>query len=133
MLLMVLIELRLKLSESSSGLVLVPLGDVVATCALVSLLMMTVVMFVIAIALESVVARLGRYLLSGMSTTDSSTDSSTDSKSLSGGSGVSANAANGLGVLIVDAVGVTTFGVSFITPIVSRGGLLYILSNYAKE
>ena len=35
--------------------------------------------------------------------------------------GESPNAANGLGVPIVDAaVGVTTFGVSFITPVVGR-------------
>ena len=113
MLLVVLIELRLTLSESSSGIVLVSLGDVVAGCALVSLLMMAVVMLVIAIvSVAARLGRLGRYPSSRMST-----DSSIDSTSLSG---VSASAANGLGVPIVDAVGVTTFGVSFITPVAGR-------------
>ena len=126
MLLMVLMELRLKLSESSSGIVLVSLGDVVASCALVSLLVVAVVVLVIAIAsVAAQLGRLGRYLSSGMSTTDSSTDP----RSLSG---VSASAANGLGVLIdADAVGVTTFGLYFITLVLLV--VLYILSSYAKE
>ena len=71
---MVLMELRLKLSESSSGIVLVSLGDVVAGYALVSLLMMAVVVLVIAIgSVAAQLGRLGRYSSSGMST-DSSID-----------------------------------------------------------
>ena len=92
---MVLMELRLRLlSESllgsSSGVVMVLLAVVMAV--------------VIASGLTSVASWLGRNSSSGISvgvsTDDSTTDSSTDSVSLSG---VSANAANGLGVLTVDA------------------------------
>ena len=128
-----LTELRLRSSLESSWVELWSLGEAVDGCALESMLVAAVVVVVASgmtsvttSGFTSVATWLGRYLLSGISTTDSATDS----KSLSG---VSANAANGLGVPIVDAVGVTTFGVSFITPSVSRVGLLYILSNYAKE
>ena len=113
-----LMELRLRSSESTSRVVLVSLADVVDGCALVSMLVAVVVVVtgftsVTATGCSSVPTWLGRYLSSGISTTDSATDS--DSLS-----GISANAANGLGVPIVDAVGVTIFGVSFITPVAGR-------------
>ena len=122
-----LMELKLRSSESlsseSSWIELWSLGEAVDGCALESMLMAAVVV-VVAFGMTSVTTSgftsvatwLGRYSLSGISTTDSATDS----KSLSG---VSANAANGLAVPIDDvvaAVGVTTFGVSFITPVVDR-------------
>ena len=131
---MVLIELRLRLSLSSlESSWDESLDEVVDGCALGSLLvaeasaggalgsmlvaaMMAVVApgtsVVTTSGFTSVVTWLGRYWSSGMSTNDS--------VSLSG---VSANAANGLAVLIDDvvaAVGVTTFGVSSITPVVGR-------------
>ena len=117
---MVLIELRLRLSLSSlESSWDESLDAAVDGCALGSMLvaaMMAVVAsgtpVVTTSGFTSVVTWLGRYWSSGMSTNDS--------VSLSG---VSANAANGLAVLIDDvvaAVGVTTFGVSSITPVVGR-------------
>ena len=117
---MVLIELRLRSSLSSSESSWdESLDGAVDGCALGSMLvaaMMAVVApgtpVVTTSGFTSVVTWLGRYSSSGMSTNDS--------VSLSG---VSANAANGLAVLIDDvvaAVGVTTFGVSSITPVVGR-------------
>ena len=122
-----LMELRLRSLESTNRVVLVSLAAVVDVCAVVSMLVAVVVVVtgftsVTATGCSSVPTWLGRYLSSGMSTTDSMADS----RSLSGVSGVSASAANGLGVPIVVAVGVTTFGVSVITPIVTLGGSLYV-------
>ena len=117
-----LLELRLRSSSeslwgSSSRVVLVLLAVVMAV----------VIASGLASGLTSVASWLGRHSSSGVSvgvpTDDSTTDSSTDSVSLSG---VSANAANRLGVLTVDvvaaAVGVTTFGVLFITPVAVKSG-----------
>ena len=118
---MVLIELRLRSSSSSSWNESLDeaIDEAIDGCALGSMLvaaMMAVVAsgtpVVTTSGFTSVVTWLGRYSSSGMSTNDS--------VSLSG---VSANAANGLAVLIDDvvaAVGVTTFGVSSITPVVGR-------------
>ena len=112
---MVLMELRLRsLSESSMGSS--------SRGVLVMLAAVAVMAVGVASGVTSVASWLGRNSSSGISvgvsTDDSTTDSSTDSVSLSG---VSANAANGLGVLTVDvdaaAVGVTMFGVLFITPV----------------
>ena len=117
---MVLMELRLRsLSESSMGSS--------SRGVLVMLAAVAVMAVGVASGVTSVASWLGRNLSSGISvgvsTDDSTTDSSTDSVSLSG---VSANAANGLGVLIVDAdaaaVGVTGFGVLFITPVAVKSG-----------
>ena len=126
---MVLMELRLRSSSESSWLELWSLDEAVDSCPLESMLVAPVevgvasgMTSVATSGLTSVAIWLGRCSLSGISTTDS--------KSLSG---VSVNAANGLGVPINDAVGVMIFGVSFITPMVTRAGLLYISSNYAKE
>ena len=115
----VLIELRLRSSSSLESSWNESLDEAIDGCALGSMLvaaMMAVVAsgtpVVTTSGFTSVVTWLGRYWSSGMSTNDS--------VSLSG---VSANAANGLAVLIDDvvaAVGVTTFGVSSITPVVGR-------------
>ena len=127
-----LMELRLRSSESTNEVVLVSLAAVFDGCAVKSMLVAVVVVvtgftLVTATGCSSVPTWLGRHLSSGISTTDSATDS--DSLS-----GVSANAANGLGVPIVDAaVGVTTFGVPFITPVAGCVELLYISYGYAKE
>ena len=116
---MVLIELRLRMLSLSGSSWNESLDEAIDGCALGSMLvaaMMAVVApgtpVVTTSGFTSVVTWLGRYSSSGMSTNDS--------VSLSG---VSANAANGLAVLIDDvvaAVGVTTFGVSSITPVVGR-------------
>ena len=80
---------------------------------------------------------------SGISGTDSAsvgtaTDPGTDSVDVAlasvSSSGVSANAANRLEVPIVDAaVGVTTFGVPFITPVAGCVDFLHNLCVYAKK
>ena len=116
---MVLIELRLRSSSLSESSWNESLDEAIDGCALGSMLvaaMMAVVAsgtpVVTTSGFTSVVTWLGRYSSSGMSTNDS--------VSLSG---VSANAANGLAVLIDDvvaAVGITTFGVSSITPVADR-------------
>ena len=117
---MVLMELRLRLSSES-------LMGSSSRGVLVMLAAVAVMAVGVASGVTSVASWLGRNSSSGISvgvsTDDSTTDSSTDSVSLSG---VSANAANGLGVLIVDAdaaaVGVTGFGVLFITPVAVKLG-----------
>ena len=119
---MVLMELRLRsLSESLMGSS--------SRGVLVMLAAVAVMAVGVASGVTSVASWLGRNSSSGVSvgvsTDDSTTDSSTDSVSLSG---VSANAANGLGVLTVDvdadaaAVGVIRFGVLFITPVAVKLG-----------
>ena len=111
-----LIELRLRSSSSSesSWFEWWSLGEAVDGGAIVSMLV-AATMVVVASGMTAVATWLGRYSSSGISTTDSATDS----RSLSD---VSANAANGLQVptddVVAAAVGVTTFGVSFITPVV---------------
>ena len=132
------LRLRLLLSLESSWMELWSLDEAVDGCAFASMLVVAMVvvvasgMTVVPTSGFTSVATwlatwLGRYSSSGISTTDSATDS----KSLS--SSVSANAANGLAVpidaVVAAAVGVTTFGVSFITPVVDRLFYLVMLKN----
>ena len=101
-----------------------------------------VVVAIVASGITSMADWLGRYLSSGISSiatvsvsssavcvstvsvvvSIAGSGSATDSVSASAyaSSGVSANAAKGLGVPTVAAVGVTTFGVPFITPVGGR-------------
>ena len=94
---MVLMELRLRSSSES-------LMGSSSRGVLVMLAAVAVMVVGVASGVTSVASWLGRNSSSGISvgvsTDDSTTDSSTDSVSLSG---VSANAANGLGVLTVGA------------------------------
>ena len=98
------------LGEASDGCAL---GLVLVGVTVVVAGMPSVVLVIAPAAMVVWLGKLGRYSSSGMST--DFTASTADSRSLSGVSGVSASAANGLGVPIVDAVGVTIFGLSFIT------------------
>ena len=93
-----------------------------------------VVVVIVASGITSVADWLGRYLSSGMSSIVStvSVGASLFASSAVSASDVSANAANGLGVPTVDAdaVGVTTFGVSFIARAVAEQ---YNSCIYAKK